>query len=127
MDINVAGWFEIPVADMARAITFYQAVFGYKMELNELGELEMAWFPANYNAPGAAGALVHHKGSYKPSLDGSLIYFTSPTGNLQNELDKVEAAGGKLHMPKRLITEDIGYMAAFIDTEGNRVALHSLK
>ncbi|MRG44583.1 VOC family protein [Chitinophaga sp. SYP-B3965] len=127
MEINVAGWFEIPVADMPRAIAFYQAVFDYKMELNNMGEFEMAWFPANYNAPGAAGALVYHKESYKPSMDGSLIYFTSPTGNLQNELDKVEAAGGKLHLPKRLITEDIGYMAVFIDSEGNRVALHSLK
>ena len=56
-----------------------------------------------------------------------LIYFTSPSGDLSNELTKVESAGGKVLMPKKLITDDIGYMALCIDTEGNRIALHSRK
>lgn len=127
MDINVAGWFEIPVSDMERAIRFYETVFGFKLERNDLGDLVMAWFPANYRAEGAAGSLVYKPGFYKPSQDGTLVYFTSPTGNLQNELNNVQKAGGEVLIQKRLVTEDIGYMGLFVDSEGNRVALHSLR
>lgn len=106
---NVVGWFEIPVADMERAITFYETVLGLKLERNQMGELDMAWFPFA-KAPGAPG---------------SLVYFTSHSGDLKNELEKVEPAGGKVLVPKTLIKEDIGYMAVCEDTEGNRIALHS--
>jgi len=124
MDRNVVGWFEIPASDMERAIKFYEAVFGFKLERHEMGELDMAWFPFA-DVPGAPGSLVYHKEFYKPSTDGTLIYFTCHSGDLENELSKVEPAGGKVLMPKKLITEDIGYMALCVDTEGNRIALHS--
>jgi predicted enzyme related to lactoylglutathione lyase len=62
---------------------------------------------------------------YTPSTDGTLVYFTAHSGDLANELGRVEAAGGKVLLPKRLITEDIGYMGLFLDTEGNKLALHS--
>ena len=84
----------------------------------------MAWFPFA-DLPGAPGTLVFHKEFYKPSTDGVLIYLTSPSGDLSNELAKIESAGGKIVVPKTLITEDIGFMAVFIDSEGNRIALHS--
>ena len=71
-----------------------------------------------------SGSLVQHK-EYKPSQEGTLIYFTSPSENLQNEMNKIEAAGGKILMQKKLITEDIGYMGLFVDSEGNRIAIHS--
>ena len=121
---NVVGWFELPVNNMERAIIFYEAVFGFKLERHEMGELDMAWFPFA-DVPGAPGSLVYHKEFYKPSTDGTLIYFTCHSGDLENELSKVEPAGGKVLMPKKLITEDIGYMALCGDTEGNRIALHS--
>lgn len=121
---NVVGWFEIPVADMERAIAFYETVLGLKLERNQMGELDMAWFPFA-EAPGAPGSLVYHKDFYKPSSDGALVYFTSHSGDLKNELEKVEPAGGKVLVPKTLIKEDIGYMAVCEDTEGNRIALHS--
>lgn len=123
---NAVGWFEIPVTDMNRAIKFYEGVFGYKLERHEMGELDMAWFPFA-DVPDSPGTLVYHKDFYKPSKDGILIYFTSPSGDLSNELAKVEPAGGKVLVPKKLITEDVGYMALCIDTEGNRIALHSRK
>lgn len=123
---NIVGWIEIPVSDMTRAIKFYETVFGYKLERHEMGDLDMAWFPFA-EVPGSPGSLVYHKDFYKPSTDGVLIYFTSPTGDLSNELAKVESAGGQVLMPKKLITDDIGYMALCIDTEGNRIALHSRK
>lgn len=84
----------------------------------------MAWFPSA-DIPGASGTLVYHKEFYKTSTDGVLIYFMCNSGDLGNELSRVESAGGKVLMPKKLITEDISYMALCVDTEGNRIALHS--
>ena len=101
MDRNVVGWFEIPVTKMERAIKFYEAVFGFKLERHEMGELDMAWFPFA-DIPGASGSLVYHKEFYKPSKDGTLIYFTCHSGDLENEISKIEPAGGKILMPKKL-------------------------
>ncbi len=127
MQNNAIGWVEVPVTDMDRAIRFYQTVFDFKIERQQLGPLDMGWFPWVEDGLGASGSLVYHKEMYKPSNDGVLIYFTAHSGDLQNELDRVEGAGGQVLQPKTLITEEIGYMAVFIDSEGNRVALHSRK
>lgn len=123
---NVVGWFKVPVTNMQRAIKFYESVFGFSLERHEMGELDLAWVPFA-DVPGSPGTLVYHKEFYKPSTDGVLIYFTCRTGDLNNEFAKVEPAGGKILIPKKLITEDVGYMALCIDTEGNRIALHSRK
>lgn len=125
MKRNPVGWFEIPATDMDRAIKFYETLFDTKLSRNILGLLEMAWFPEQPNAPGSPGSLVMHKDFYKPSADGVLIYFTTPTGNLDIDLSKVEGNGGKILIPKRQISEEIGYMAVILDSEGNRIALHS--
>jgi predicted enzyme related to lactoylglutathione lyase len=129
MDIqhNVVGWFEIPVGDMDRAVGFYEAVFGFKLSRHQMGPLDMAWFPGVQDGMGAAGSLVKYPAAYKPSADGTLIYFTAFSGDLANELSRVEAAGGKVLEPKRLITQEIGYMGIVLDSEGNRIALHSRK
>lgn len=124
MKNNVVGWFEIPVKDMERAIKFYETVFGFKLERHKLGPLDMAWFPF-VEGNGAMGSLVYNEEFYKPSTDGTLVYFTSHSGDLAIELSRIEKAGGKVIQPKTLITEEIGYMALFNDTEGNRIALHS--
>jgi len=123
---NVVGWFEIPVSNMERAMKFYKTVFDFKLERQNLGELDMAWFPFA-DVPGSPGSLVYHKDFYKPSSDGVLIYFTSQSGDLKNELAKVEKAGGKVIMQKKIISDDVGYMGLFIDSEGNRIAVHSRK
>jgi uncharacterized protein len=124
---NVIGWFEIPVTNMDRAVKFYETVFDYKLSRNQMGPLDMAWFPYVENGMGAGGSLVFQKDFYKPSSDGALIYFTAQSGDLVNELSRVETAGGKIISGKKLIAEDYGYMALIIDTEGNRIALHSRK
>ncbi|MEX1258465.1 MAG: VOC family protein [Gemmatimonadota bacterium] len=123
---NLVGWFEIPVSEMDRAIAFYQAVLGIELGRHTMGMLDMAWFPTG-SGPGAAGSLVRHEAFYHPSEDGVLVYFTSPTGDLRNELGRVEAAGGEVLVPRKQISEDVGFMAVFRDSEGNRIALHSLK
>jgi uncharacterized protein len=127
MDIkyNVVGWFEIPVLDMDRAVKFYQMVFGLELAHNRVGPLDMAWFPAVDKGIGAAGSLVRFEPAYRPSPDGVVIYFTAFSGDLAVELSRVESAGGKVLQPKKLISKEIGYMGLFIDTEGNRIAVHS--
>ena len=125
MKNNVVGWFEIPTANMDRAIGFYEKVLGLKLERHQIGTLDMAWFPWLEDKPGSPGSLVHHPEYYKPSTDGVVIYLTAHSGDLNNELSRVEEAGGKILQPKTQISEDYGYMALIIDSEGNRVALHS--
>lgn len=126
MEQNLIGWVEIPVTDMDRARTFYEAVFKFEIQVHPLGELVMGWFPYAQGKEGAPGSLVQHREAYKPSeTHGPVIYFSCK--DLQEELDRVEAAGGHILQPKTQISEDIGFMALFRDSEGNRIALHSRK
>jgi len=127
MNTNVVGWFEIPVTDMERAVKFYENVFAIKLERHLLGPIDMAWFPAFENGSGASGSLVFNKQAYKPSPDGILIYLTSPSDDVSIELGRVEKAGGKILRSKTNISDEVGYMALFSDSEGNRIALHSRK
>jgi predicted enzyme related to lactoylglutathione lyase len=122
---NVVGWFEIPVTDMERAIRFYEAVFEIKITRQQVGNDDMAFFPWVENSIGSGGALVCNPDFYKPSPQGTLVYFTAFSGDVSVELGRVEEAGGQVLMPKKLIAPEVGYMALFLDTEGNRIALHS--
>jgi predicted enzyme related to lactoylglutathione lyase len=122
---NAVGWFEIPVSDMERAVKFYETLFYTRLQRQKMGPLDMAWFPWIETGPGAAGSLVFAPDYYKPSGNGTLVYFTANSGDLSTELSRVEPAGGKVLQGKTLITDDIGYMAIVADTEGNRIALHS--
>lgn len=122
---NVVGWIEVPVSNMERAKSFYEAVFGFELSRHQLGPLDMAWFPWVDNSIGSGASLVYHQDFYKPSSDGIVVYFTAFSGDLDNELGRVEAAGGKVIMQKKQISPEHGYMGVFIDTEGNRIALHS--
>ena len=71
------------------------------------------------------GSVVQHE-EYTPSTNSVLIYFD--TGDdMQAVLDRIEPNGGKILQGKTLITEGVGYMALFLDSEGNRIALHTRK
>ena len=121
---NVVGWFEIPVTDMDRAIRFYEAVFEFKLTRTTMGPIDMALFPSVENSIGSAGSLVHNSEYYEPSPNGTLIYFTAFSGDVSIELGRAAAAGGTVLMPKTLISKEVGYMAMFSDSEGNRMAIH---
>ena len=113
------SWFEIPVYDIKRASAFYNAIYGMQMEINFNGDYAMAFFPAD---KGIGGALVAGPGCL-PNDTGVLIYLNA--GNeLDSVLGRVELAGGRVIMPKTLISEQAGSFALFIDSEGNRLALH---
>lgn len=125
MKANMVGWFEIPVVNMDRAKNFYENVFDIKIQVEQFGDTLMGWFPFEEDpgTGGASGSLVQNSQFYKPSANGTLVYFSSP--EISYELRKVEQAGGVVLQEKTLIKEEIGYMALILDTEGNRVALHS--
>lgn len=124
----MVGWFEVPVLDMDRAVKFYNEVFQIKITIHNLDNVVMGWFPfEENNAPGATGSLVQAPDFYKPSVDGTLVYFSSKSNNLNDELGRVEKAGGTILQEKKQISEDHGYYGLFLDTEGNRIALHSQK
>ncbi len=124
MKRNMVGWFEIPVTDMDRATSFYETVFNIEIKVQDFGGILMGWFPFSEGKEGAAGSLIKQE-SYVPSEEGTLVYFMSD--DVQQELDRVEAAGGKIYQSKTEISPEHGFMGVFIDTEGNRVALHSQK
>ena len=121
--VNTLNWFEIPVNDMDRAKKFYESVFGIKMEQMEMMGMKMAMFPSENMNGKVSGALVQGP-MHKPSADGAKIYLNG-NPDLGVALGKIEAAGGKVAMPKTKISDEVGYMAFFMDTEGNAVALHS--
>ena len=119
------NWFEIPVTDTARAKKFYESILDIQMETQDMMGIEMTFFP--YDMSGQSGKVsgaLAKSDMHKPGMDGAIVYLNA-NPEIQTVIDRIEAAGGKVIVPKTQISEDIGYMAFFTDTEGNRVALHA--
>ena len=122
---NAISWFEIPAADLDRAQKFYETIFDIQMIPLDMPQLQMRLFPIE-SPTNIGGALCHSGNFYKPSVDSGPLVYLNGNPDVQNVLSKVEAAGGKIMVPKTEISPEYGYMAVFLDTEGNRVALHSV-
>jgi uncharacterized protein len=123
---NAISWFEIPTTDIERAQKFYETIFQIKLAPLETDNFKMRMFPLDDPMSGVGGTLVKTDGFHVPSAtDGPLIYLNG-NPDVQIILDRVETAGGKITVPKTNISDEYGYMAVFIDTEGNRIALHSV-
>ena len=120
---NAINWFEIPVNDIDRASKFYSKVLGGELQQMEMMGIKMAFLPMD--GEGVGGSLCQGAG-YKPTTDGTKIYLNGGE-DLNIPLSKVEKAGGRVVMPKTKITDDYGYMAYFVDSEGNNMAFHSQK
>ncbi len=122
---NAISWFEIPSVDLDRAQAFYETIFAFRMHPMDTPNLKMRMFPIE-NMTGVGGAVVHSNGFHLPSAsEGPLIYLNA-NPDVQTILDRIEAAGGKILVPKTEISPEYGHMAVFLDTEGNRIALHSV-
>lgn len=119
---NFISWFEIPAVNFQQSVDFYDHIFQIKMEKNFEGSYAMAFFPADN---GIGGSIVAGPGS-TPNDTGTLIYLNAGE-DLNLVLERVETAGGRIIMSKTLINKDSGYFAIFIDSEGNKLALHSNK
>jgi uncharacterized protein len=123
---NAISWFEIPATDLNRAQKFYETIFDISMHPLDLPNIKMRMFPTENMQTDVGGAIVDSGGFHKPSAtDGPLIYLNA-NPDVQIVLDKVELAGGKIMVPKTEISPEYGSMAVFLDTEGNRIALHSV-
>lgn len=125
MVTNALNWFEIPVANFERAKKFYSLIFDFEMPENQMGPNRLGFLLYDFKARGIGGAIVHGPG-YVPTEEGSLVYLNGGA-DLAIPLGRVEQAGGKIILPKTLIAADLGYFAIIRDSEGNRVALHSMQ
>jgi predicted enzyme related to lactoylglutathione lyase len=124
--INAVNWFEIPVEDYDRAKKFYSTILGADITDHPMPmpEIKYGILPYDREKNGVGGAIIQAEGQ-NPTTEGITLYL--PGGDdLSTPLAKVEAAGGKIIVPKTNIGEN-GFMAQFIDTEGNRLALHSMQ
>lgn len=122
---NALNWFEIAVSDIARAQKFYEVVFGIDMVRHDMMGMQMAFFPTDDSTGKVSGGLVQSD-MHKPGAEGSVIYLNG-NPDLAIALDRIGGAGGKVLMPRTLVSDSVGYMAFFMDTEGNKVGIHSNK
>jgi uncharacterized protein len=115
-------WFDLTVSNMERATKFYEAVLDGKLEIYTYEGITCAVFPHKEND--VAGCLVENP-SFKPSSNDGLLMYFNVDGRLDAALAEVEKFGGKVLEPKHPIGQH-GFRAVLLDSEGNRIALHSM-
>lgn len=120
---NSINWYEIPVTDFARAKKFYETLFATEIQEMPHPMFKYGILPGDMQQ-GVTGGIVQGEG-FNPSTSGVLIYLNGGD-DLSEPLARVDAAGGKVLLPKTAIGGN-GFMAHFLDTEGNKIALHSMK
>jgi uncharacterized protein len=119
---NIINWFEIPVTDFERAKKFYETILGITMPTTHTGGYSMGFFP---NVADKVGGAICYGEGYIPSGAGSVLYLNADP-DLFVALSKVPEAGGKVLVTKTLISEENGYYAFILDSEGNRIGLQSM-
>lgn len=119
---HTLNWFEIPVTDFARAKRFYEAVLGIEVATMAMGDSTMGMLSQDPESVG--GALVQGEGA-RPSAEGTMVYLNGGD-DLAPLLARVGPAGGSVVVPKTEIGNGYGFFAHFLDTEGNKVGLHSM-
>ncbi|RAW02138.1 VOC family protein [Pseudochryseolinea flava] len=120
---NLVNFIDIPATDFSRAVSFYKAILGLEINETEMAGTKMGFFPSD--GTNASGAIVQGA-DYKPAAHGVLAYLNGG-GDLQDVLDKVSRHRGQVIVPKTHISAEVGYIGIFIDTEGNKMAVHSLR
>lgn len=122
---NAISWFEIPATDLGRAQQFYETIFNTRLIPMDMPNIKMRMFPLE-DMMGVGGAVVDSGGFHTPSATAGPLIYLNANPDVQTVLDKVAGAGGSVMVPKTEISPEYGYMAVIIDTEGNRIALHSV-
>lgn len=120
---NAFGWVEIPAVNFERAVAFYSALYGHKIEPMAGSPTPYAFLVRDMN--GVGGAIMQSNEKYTTGQQGPLVYLTTGR-DINEDLPKIESAGGKVLEPKTAIGGDMGYYAVFLDSEGNRLGLHSM-
>ena len=116
------NWFEIPSVDFSRAVKFYETVFDSKLKIEQCSGFPIGIFSDNDG--NSVGCVIQGE-SYVPNQDGTILYLDA-TPHIDNVLSRIKEAGGHIVMEKTALPQDMGYIAHFIDTEGNRLALHAM-
>ncbi len=119
---NTFVWVDIPVLDLDRAIAFYAAVAGKPVDKIGGPGFNFGLFKHEGNEVG--GCLIESEGDAKPSMAGPLVYIDA-SGRLDAAVAAAQAHGGKVLQAKHSIAPN-GFRAVIVDSEGNRVALHSM-
>ena len=122
---NAITWFEIGPANLANATSFYEAVLGHKMRLENMGPSEGAVFAYDEAADGQGGALMCGPTAPKPGAAGTLSYLDA-SPSLDLALVRVTKAGGHIVVPRQALPPGMGFFAHITDLDGNRVGLHAL-
>lgn len=127
-ETNIITWFEIPVNNTQRAKKFYETILDIEMTSQFIAETNetLTFFPYDPEVIQATsgrvtGVLTESENS-SPSANGTVVYINA-SPNLQSVLDKVQPAGGKLISP--VINIKAGLIAFILDSEGNKIGLHS--
>jgi predicted enzyme related to lactoylglutathione lyase len=118
---NLISIVEIPTSDFPRAVKFYQAILSITIQEMQMDGVTMGVLP---NAEGTVNVVLANGADYKPTTDGAVLYLNAGD-DLQPMLDKVKQNGGQVIVPKTQISPEMGFFALFIDTEGNKMGLHS--
>jgi predicted enzyme related to lactoylglutathione lyase len=116
---NAINWFEIPATDFSRAVSFYRTILGQEIREGEFMGVPHGFLPAGEG--GVTGAIVAPEDA-APAAAGALIYLNAGAA-LDEIVNRIGPAGGRVVQPRTSIAPQ-GAMAIFIDSEGNRVALH---
>ena len=118
---NLISIVEIPTNEFSRAVTFYQTILGIVIEEIEMGGNKMGVLPSE---EGTVNVVLIKENDNNPSSNGAVVYLNAGS-DLQPILDKISKNGGQVIVPKTEISQEMGYFALFIDTEGNKLGLHS--
>ena len=125
MSADTLCWTDIPVTNLDRAIKFYSAALGRQVQKLSEGGMEYGLLP--HQEQNASGCLCIRADSggvdNRPSANGPLIYL-SVQGRLDEAVEAARANGGKVLRARQQIGEH-SFRAVIIDSEGNRIALHS--
>lgn len=123
MTRNALNWFEIPVVDIERAQRFYETLLARSLRREQMGPQTLAIFPYD-NGSGVGGALLQSATAPAPGTDGSLVYLDA-SPSLDAVMSRAAELGAKVLLPKLQLPGTIGFIAQIVDSEGNRVGLHS--
>ncbi len=116
------NWFEIPSKDFSRAVKFYEAVFDTKLRVETFGPNELGIFTVPNGD--SIGGVIHGE-DYVPGAGGVVLYLDAGP-SIDQVLARIETAGGRIKTGKTALPQEMGFVAYFFDTEGNRMALHAM-
>lgn len=124
--MSAISWFEIPSTDIERGQKFYETILSVALTNMDNPALKMRAFPVEDMSKDISGAVVYHEQFYRPSADQGVLVYLNANPDVQLVLDRVVDAGGSILVPKTQISPEHGHMALILDTEGNRIGLHSV-